>query len=82
MSNVISDNNSVRLTTTQKLWLAYSFVPVISFVVILIFVMTALPYIIGQPIPPLLPIFLVIVLLVMAFQASKGLRDSIGRSAG
>ena len=75
MSNAVDDNSTIPLTATQKLRLAYRFVPVISFVVILIFSVTVLPDIIGQPIPPLLPVFLVIVLVVLAYQATKSLRD-------
>src|SRR5262245_56344174 len=75
MSTATDKNDVVPLTAGQKLWLAWRFVPVLFFVVALIFVMTALPNILGQAVPILLPIFLVVVLLVLIYEASKSLRD-------
>ena len=75
MSTTVAAETAIPLTASQKLWLAWRFVPVIFFVVALIFIMTALPYILGQPVPVLLPIFLVVVLLVLGYEASKSLRD-------
>jgi len=72
---------SVPLTAAQKMKLSTKFVPVIFFVAALIFTMMALPNIIGQAVPPLLPVFLVVVLLVMIYEASKSLRDLMSGAA-
>lgn len=75
MAAMTASDTSVPLTAGQKMKLAAKFLPVIFFVAALIFTMTALPNIIGQPMPPLLPVFLVVVLLVMIYEASKSLHD-------
>jgi len=68
-------NTTVPLTTTQKMWLAVSFLPVIFFVLVLIFSLTILPTTLPPSAPPLVPIFTVVILLVMIYQAGKSLRD-------
>ncbi|MBI1277218.1 MAG: hypothetical protein GC179_03725 [Anaerolineaceae bacterium] len=68
-------DTAVPLTAYQKMWLASRFIPVIFFMAALIFVLTVLPNLIGQPLPPLLPVFLIVVLLVLIYGASKSLRD-------
>lgn len=75
MSTMVATDNAIALTTAQKMRLASSFLPVVFFVVALIFSLTVLPKILGQSVPPLLPVFLVIVLLIVGYEASKSLRD-------
>ncbi|MCA0456456.1 MAG: hypothetical protein LCI00_20960 [Chloroflexi bacterium] len=75
MSTMMASETTVPLTTYQKMWLASRFLPVIFFVLAILFSLTLLPNILGQPVPILLPVFLVLVLLVEIYQASKSLRD-------
>ena len=75
MSTMMASETTVPLTAAQKMRLASRFLPVIFFVLAIIFSLTLLPNILGKQLPVLLPIFLVVVLLVMIYEASKGLRD-------
>ena len=74
MSTTVVED-AIPLTASQKLWLVSRFIPVIAFVLALIFVLTVLPNMLGQPVPALLPIFLVVVLLILVYEASKSVRD-------
>lgn len=75
MSTMMASDTTVPLTAAQKMRLASRFLPVIFFILAIIFSLSLLPNIIGKQLPILLPIFLVVVLLVMIYEASKGLRD-------
>ncbi len=68
-------DDAILLTATQKLNLASRFLPVAFFVVALIFSITALPNMLGKSVPVVLPLFLAVVLLITAYEASKALRD-------
>jgi hypothetical protein len=76
MSTTVVDD-TVLLTSGQKMWLASRFIPVIAFVLALIFAVMVLPNMLGQAVPVLLPIFLVVLLLVLIYEASKSLRDLV-----
>ena len=71
MSTATDSNTTFPLTATQKTWLAVSLPPVIFFVLALIFSLTILPSTLPQSAPPFIPIVIVLILLVMVYQASK-----------